>query len=111
MADWPVFDWVSGELERRTEMSRLEARGTVRLVLKEAGLDPGTVTVPQICVVIDRLLPQALARRKVPEPEDLCRTLRSGLEVAASNGLTAPRESAYEVFRRFGIDDDEEEDR
>ena len=109
MADWPVFDWVSGALERRTEMSRLEARGTVRLVLKDAGLEPATVTVPQMCVVIERLLPEALARRRVQEPEDLCRTLRSGLEVAAAKGAMSARESAYDVFKRFGIDDEEED--
>jgi hypothetical protein len=109
MADWPVFDWVSGELERRTEMSRLEARGTVRLVLKDAGLDPATVTVTQMSVVIERLLAAALARRRVEEPEELCKVLRSGLEVAAANGKMQPRESAYDVFRRFGIDDEEDQ--
>jgi hypothetical protein len=108
MADSPVFDWVSGEIERRTEMSRLEARGTVRLVLKEAGLEPGTVTVAQMCVAIEKLMPYALERRRVDQCEEFCRTLRAALEEAAARGAVATtRESAYDVFRRFGSDEED----
>ena len=44
MASTPSFEWVSQELERITSLERLEARGTLRLVLKKAGLDASGVT-------------------------------------------------------------------
>ena len=33
-----IFDFVADELEKRTDLAKLEARGTVRLALKEADL-------------------------------------------------------------------------
>ena len=39
-----IFELVAEELERRTDLAKLEARGTVRLSLKQAGLDAHTVS-------------------------------------------------------------------
>ena len=38
MVTSPVFEWVARQLEATTLMSRLEARGTIRLALQELGL-------------------------------------------------------------------------
>jgi hypothetical protein len=46
MAESKAFDFVCSELERRTSMTRLEARGTVRIALKDAGLAADTVRGP-----------------------------------------------------------------
>lgn len=43
----PAFEWLCSELEQRTRFARIEARGTVRLVLKDAGLEPRSVTAAQ----------------------------------------------------------------
>ena len=40
VADARTFDWVCAQLEERSSLDRLEARGTVRLALKQAGLEP-----------------------------------------------------------------------
>ena len=77
MASTPSFEWVSQELERITSLERLEARGTLRLVLKKAGLDASGVTVRQMEVVIRELLPKILERRGVR-----CATAASGAAVA-----------------------------
>ena len=102
MAESPVFSWVSDALERRTALKRIEARGTVRLVLKEAGLEPGSVSVREMEVVLDRLMPAALTKRKVPDADEVCVALMR--ELAEQQNLSA-RESAYDVFKRLGGDE------
>lgn len=93
-----VFDHVCGELERLTKFDRLEARGTVRLALKAAGLESRTVEVDQMKVVIERLMPRELRQRGVDDPDGVSRTLVASL--AACDG-TANSESPEAVFRRL----------
>jgi hypothetical protein len=40
-----LFDFVAEQLEHHTSLDRLEARGTLRLALKEAGLDPQSIAL------------------------------------------------------------------
>lgn len=76
-----VFDLVAEALETRTDLNRLQARGTLRLSLKEAGLDPAQVNSHQMAIVITQLLPGELRSRGVEDVDALCRALRG---VAAS---------------------------
>ena len=99
MADAPAFDWVCSELEQRTPLDRLEARGTVRLALKEAGLDGRSVTAEQMKVVLEKLMPGELEARGVEDAGSLCLTLASG--VASLEGGDAAAESPEDVFRRL----------
>jgi hypothetical protein len=99
MADSPAFDWVCAELEQRTALDRLEARGTVRLALKQAGLDSRSLTTEQMRVVIERVMPKELAARGVKDPEGVCRTLAAGITGVASQKGGA--ETPEEVFRRL----------
>jgi hypothetical protein len=92
-----IFEWLSGELESRTQLSRLEARGTIRLVLKDAGLDASSVRPLQMQVVLQRLLPGALKKRGVSNPEVLCNALAAELRAEAE----APTETPYDVFERL----------
>jgi len=104
VAESDVFDWVSAEVERRTALSRLEARGTIRLLLKDLGLDPTTVSAHQMAVVIERLLAPALAKRKVPEAAELCLQISLDLADRMQQQPDRHRESAYDVFERFDSD-------
>lgn len=100
MADSPVFEWVCGELEQRTNLERLAARGTVRLALKKGGLDASAVSRDQMMVIIQKVLPEELGSRGVENSEAVCSTLSTGLsrlQVDAS-----PSESPDEVFQRLG---------
>jgi hypothetical protein len=108
MGDSPVFSRVGDALERLTSLKRIEARGTVRLVLKDAGLEPGTVTVAEMQVVLERLMPTALEKRKVNDAADVCAKLTREL---ADHGPLEARESAYDVFRRLGGDEMENKKR
>jgi hypothetical protein len=91
MGDSAAFDLVSNQLEQQSSLSRLEARGTVRLALKEAGLDPATVTVAQMTIVVQKVLSSELKNRGVSDAGALCEALvdrLSRLKVDSETGQT-----------------------
>jgi len=96
-----TFEWLCAELEARTPLSKLEARGTVRLVLKDVGLDPATVSAHQMSVVLQRLLGPALAKRKVERAEELCAALDRELAAQGRQRADEPEDTAYELFERL----------
>jgi hypothetical protein len=104
MSESRVFEWLAEELVERTTLSRLEARGTIRLVLKDAGLDPASVSPAHLGVVVSRLLPDALRKRRVAEADILCEKLLAALRVWASRMPAPIHDSAYDVFERLGRD-------
>ena len=79
MAESKAFDFVCSELERRTSMTRLEARGTVRIALKDAGLAPDSVRGPELQVVLQRLMPKELTARGVAAAEEICRAIGAAM--------------------------------
>jgi len=98
MAESSAFDHVCAGLERGTTLDRLQARGTVRLALKEAGLDPAHVQPGEIAVVLRRVLVGALQSRGVADAEALCEQLARGLGQLAA----APRTDTPDaIFRRL----------
>lgn len=97
MADSPAFELACEVLERDTSLDRLEARGTIRLALKQAGLESRSVTPDQMTVVVESLLPRELASRGVDD--GVCAALGeklAGLET--SDGAETPEA----VFARLG---------
>ena len=56
-------------------MNRLEARGTVRLALRQAGLDVTAVTGEQMSVVLAKVMPAELAARGVDDVGGICAAL------------------------------------
>jgi hypothetical protein len=70
-----LFDFVAEQIEECTPLDRLESRGTLRLVLKDSGLDPKTVTSKQFCVILDSVAPGELESRGVTEARAICAVL------------------------------------
>ena len=99
MADAAVFDFVCSQLEQRTSFNRLEARGTMRLVLKEAGLDAARVTPAQMKAVVEKILPDQLRKRAVADPERHCAALVA--QLASSRFAEAGGESPEAIFARL----------
>jgi hypothetical protein len=99
-----LFDCAAEWLEKRTSLDRLEARGTLRLSLKTAGLEPGTLTLEQLRVVFERILPGELETRGVSQAAGVCEALMD--EIAGSPAAqSAPADSgADEIFRRLAGD-------
>ena len=82
MADAAAFECVCDELERASSLDRLEARGTVRLALKQAGLEARNVTVEQMRVILEKVLPSELASRGIDRERMICERITTGLESA-----------------------------
>jgi hypothetical protein len=96
-----IFDFVSDELVRLTRLEKLEARGTVRLALKAAGLDVRTVTTPQMVATLQKVMPGEIRARGVEDGDQVCRTIVTSLEAAhPSSGAVQP-ESPEAIFRRL----------
>jgi len=98
-----LFDFLAEKLDERTALDRLASRGTLRLALKSAGLEPRALTVEQLRVICQRVLPGELASRGVPNAETVCNALIQDLasDAAPAGGAAASVES---VFSRLGGD-------
>jgi hypothetical protein len=99
MADSAAFECVCLALERATQLSRIQARGTVRLALKKAGLDAAFVDCGGMRVVLQRVMPKELAARSVADAERVCEGLVLALD-AADLGSSA-RPTPDDVFSRL----------
>ncbi len=99
MATSPAFDFICAELEARTPLTQLEARGTVRIALKSAGLEASTVDA-QMCVVLAKVLPAELDQRAVPRAAELCEELARDLSEQGLEEVRSPTPDS--VFKRLG---------
>jgi len=99
MADSTVFDFVTEELERTTNLDQMEARGTLRALLKQALFDSKTLNVKQMQMVIDRFLAAHLCRCGVENPESVCEALAGDLMAKGFGPEVA--ESPDEIFGRL----------
>ena len=96
-----LFEFVAAELESRTDLDKLEARGTVRIALKETGLEPRSVTPEQMSVMLVRAMPKELTSRGVERADEVCRALAAAVK-GFRGDPRAPSESPEDVFRRLG---------
>lgn len=102
MAGSQAFEWLCEAIEAGTSLERLEARGTVRIALKEAGLDARSVTPAELAVVVQKILPRELGQRGVADEGALCERLRSGLGHLEVDVGRAATHSPDAIFRRLG---------
>lgn len=100
MAESAAFNLVCSSLERLTSLSNLEARGTVRLALKEAGFDAREVSARQMYLVLKRVLPGELRSRGVQNTDTVCDELARSVAGISEIGSDAPDA----VFQRMGGD-------
>jgi hypothetical protein len=99
MADAAAFELACEVLERDTALERLEARGTVRLALKAAGLDARGVTPEQMTVVATNVLPGELESRGVEDGAGVCAALAEKLARLETSDAAETPEA---VFARLG---------
>lgn len=101
MVDSPAFEWVCAALESETSLGRLEARGTMRLALKKAGLEPGRITKSEMAVILDRVLPRELVARGIADGAAFCARLGRRILSASLDGASDP-DAPEAVFERLG---------
>ena len=99
MPDSAAFEFACGQLETRTSLDRLAARGTVRIALKQAGLEARSISPEQMGVVVQKILPTELSSRGIDAVEEVCQAILSGLRSVAAGPLS---ETPDAVFKRLG---------
>ncbi len=99
--DTTLFDFASDRLEHHAGLDRLEARGTLRIALKAAGLEPKNLTGAQMQVVFERLMPGELDSRGVSNMQDVCAAVLADLADARDATADASATSPDEIFRRL----------
>jgi len=98
-----IFDFVAKRLEEASGLDRLEARGTLRIGLKAAGLDPARVTPGQMTVALLRTMPKELSSRGVASAQDHCRAIAGSLADAfPREALGTDPDSPEVIFGRLG---------
>jgi hypothetical protein len=96
-----IFDFTAEELRSRSDLEKLESRGTVRLALKQGGLDAQSVSSRQMLVILEKVLPSELESRGVEDAAALCRAIATALKQAGPNLAESSSNSPEEVFRRL----------
>jgi len=101
MADSPVFEWTADELEKATTFDRLQARGTVRLALKKAGIESAAVTTEQMVGILERIMPHELKTRKIENADQVCQALARAIRTAGLRDGRDGQEAPEDAFRRM----------
>ena len=100
MAD-DLFDFTAERLEHHAGFNRLEARGTLRIAPKAAGLEPKNLTGTQLQVVFEKVMPEELDSRGVSNMQDVCAAVLADLADARDVAADASATSPDDVFRRL----------
>ena len=99
-----LFDLAAERLEHHTSLDLLQARGTLRLALKAAGLQPAGLTMDQLRVAFERVLPGELETRGVGDAASVCGAVVDDVACSPVAGAGAESANVDEVFRRLGGD-------
>jgi hypothetical protein len=99
--DAALFDFAAERLEHHTGFDRLEARGTLRIALKAAGLAPNNVTGAQLQVVFEQVMPGELDSRGISDVPDVCAAVIADLASGGASAEDAAAASPDEIFRRL----------
>jgi hypothetical protein len=101
MPDSTAFEYACTELEAQTALDRLASRGTIRIALKQAGLEARSVAPEQLAVVVQKILPAELSSRGVDAVEEVCQRILGGLRGVVAGPVS---ETPDAVFKRLGGD-------
>ncbi len=98
MAD-ALFDLAAERLEHHTGIDRLAARGTLRIALKAAGLEPNNLTGDQLQVVFEKVMPGELDSRGISDMQDVCAAVLADL--GSAGAAHASTTNPDEIFGRL----------
>jgi hypothetical protein len=101
--DATLFDFAAERLEHHASLDRLEARGTLRIALKSAGLAPNNLTGAQLQVVFEQVMPGELDSRGVSDIRDVCAAVLADLERSGGAAGDASATSPDDIFRRLAV--------
>jgi hypothetical protein len=90
-----VFDKTCELLEKHTSFTRLQSRGTIRLILKEANIDPQAVEKSEMLELLKAKLASELEKRGISEGPEVTGQLVAAVE------RTKFADTAYDVFKKI----------
>jgi hypothetical protein len=96
-----LFDFAAQKLEQHTGFSQLEARGTLRIAVKAAGLDAAGLKLDELRVVLEKLMPGELEQRGVSDSAAICAVMAGDRADAPATNAGEGSSSAEDVFRRL----------
>ena len=96
-----LFDLAADSLEQHSPFDRLEARGTLRIALKIAGLESKNLTVTQLQVIFEQVMPGELDSRGVSNIPDVCAAVLADLASARGAAADSSVTSPDDIFRRL----------
>jgi hypothetical protein len=99
VANESTFEFLCSELENATSLDRLEARGTVRIAIKQAGLDPHAATPQELAVMVAKVLPAELLNRGIENADSICDALAKRVGAREADET---RETPEAIFARLG---------
>jgi len=99
--DAKLFDFAADRLEHHAGFDRLEARGTLRIALKSAGLEPKNLTGAQLQVVFEQVMPGELDSRGVSNMQDVCAAVLADIADAGDVAVDDSATSPDEIFSRL----------
>jgi hypothetical protein len=94
-----LFTTVADRLCELSDLDRLEARGTVRLAFKKAGVDVNSFGSNDVEAVFSKIMPAELAARGCDGAEAICDRILKSLEGDMPESAT---QSSDDIFRRLG---------
>ncbi len=95
-----VFDTAAAALEANCDLDRLAARGTLRLLLKDAGFDPKAILRDELVKVLEALLPDALGSRGIGDADAVLAAVLGAVRSSEDVGVDAERPER--IFARLG---------
>ncbi len=97
-----LFDIAAERLGESSDLDRLATRGTLRIALKEAGLDAHKLTIPQLRVVFEKLMPKELDARGISDAATTCEAVMDEIARSADAIDVESSASPDDVFQRLG---------
>jgi hypothetical protein len=96
-----LFDLAAEKLEQHTGFSQLEARGTLRIAVKSAGLSSDSIALDELRVIFQKLMPGELEKRGVSDIAGTCAAVMSDLESAPAAATDSASITPDDIFRRL----------
>jgi hypothetical protein len=94
-----LFTSVADRLIQLSELGRLEARGTIRIAFKKAGVDVRNFGLDDLEAVLTKIMPRELEKRGCSDAGSICDAIMKSLKGDVPK--TAVR-SKDEIMRRLG---------
>ncbi len=97
-----ILNWAGGQLEALSPMTAAQSRGTIRIALKKAGLDPSSFTPSQLEVVLEKIMPKELRVRGIRESGSICQSLIQALRTNFDPSKPSADPTDSVIHRIFG---------